>query len=83
MDTFAGIGRTTNNLQLALVRINLTHPQLIRIGMLFGVFDIADGKISQLIQRIFHALHFQPKISQRINDVVHRCVSFKMLFKPR
>ena len=81
-DPFTRVGRAANDLLFALIRDHLTDAQFVGIRVFFGTGHLANGEISQSVQRVFNALDFQPQIGQRIGNLIHRSFGIQMLFQP-
>ena len=61
------------------------HPaqaQTVGIGMRRRLDHTGDAKGPQRIGGVFNALHFQPQISQGVEDVIQRRLGLKMVAEP-
>mmetsp|Transcript_18332 Transcript_18332/g.29379 ORF Transcript_18332/g.29379 Transcript_18332/m.29379 type:complete len:721 (+) Transcript_18332:509-2671(+) len=81
-DSFAGVRGTTDDLFHALIRIDLTNAQTVRVGVLFRADHLADGKIRQLGTPIFDAFDLKAEVRQGVADVIHRGDGIEVLSQP-
>ena len=81
-DPRAGIRRAADDGLLALVGQHIADPQLVGIGVLFGVQNAGQREGGQLGRGVHDLLDLEAQIGQRLGDLVHIGRGIEMVFQP-
>ncbi len=76
------IWRTTDNLLLAIDRIDRTDAQLVRIRMRLSRLDLADRKRRQLLARVHNLLHLEASLQHEGQNIVQRRLGGEVVVQP-
>ncbi len=82
-DPLPRVGRTADDLLLALVGDHAADAQTVGVGMLARIQHLADGEVRQTRRRVGDALDLEPEVGQRLGDLGHRRLGFQMFLQPR